>query len=364
MKGERSDFLQAEPYERTEKRKGHANGFKPKTIYTRCGELKISIPQVRGLEFYPRCVEKGLRSEKALKLAIGEMYVQGVSTRKVEKITEMLCGYNLSSTQVSRIAQEMDKELEVFRNRKLGEFPYMMLDARYEKIRHGGQIIDMAILIAIGINRNGYCEILGVSVSMSEAEIHWAEFLNSLKERGLKGVKLITSDDHKGLKNARKSVFSGVPWQRCQYHMSENAQAYSPTKNMKKEIGSSMRNIFNAPSKNEALNIAAIVGEEYKKKAPTFAKWLEENIEESLTIYNFPVEHRKRLRTSNLIERLNKEIKRRTRVAGIFPNEESCCRLVSAILIEINEEWITGKRYLNMDCELFAENITATKLIC
>ena len=347
MKVERSQCIKAQPYERNAERDGFGNGYKPKTIHTRMGPLRVAIPQVRGQKFYPSSLEKGCRSEIALKLAIAEMYVQGVSTRRVTEITEQLCGLEISSTQVSRLAKGLDEKLETFRTRPLQSYSFVMLDARYEKVRHAGHVRDCAVLIAIGINKDGYREVLGVSVALSEAEVHWRTFLESLLKRGLKGIKLITSDDHAGLKAARKAVFTSAPWQRCQFHMAQNAQSYSPTTAMQEEIGQLMRDIFNASTIEDARRKIAEVEEIYAKKAPAFVKWLEDNIEEGLTVYQFPQKIRKKIRTSNLLEALNKEIKRRTRVAGIFPHEESCLRLVTAVLQETHEDWICGRRFFD-----------------
>jgi transposase-like protein len=218
MKIERAHALGAGPYQRTEHRRGHANGYKPRTIHTRIGPLTVEVPQARGVEFYASALEKGVRSERALKLAVAEMYVQGVSTRKVAAITETLCGLEVTSAQVSRAAAALDDELGAWRGRPLGETPYLILDARYEHVRHGGQVVSCAVLVAIGIDRQGKRSILGVSVSPSEAEAHWRDFLASLQDRGLHGVKLVVSDRHAGLKEALDARLVGVPWQRCQFH--------------------------------------------------------------------------------------------------------------------------------------------------
>ena len=348
MKAERNKALGAAPYERSEERQGYANGFKDKRLNSRVGELELQVPQTRGVPFYPNCIEKGLRSERALKLAVAEMYLKGVSTRKVEKITEQLCGLEISSTQVSRMTKELDEEFNLFRNRDLGEFPYVVLDAIYLKVQHNGSVIDQAVFIAYGVNLEGKREILGISVSLSEAEVHWRGFFENLQRRGLKGVRLITSDDHPGLKAALRSVFPNVPLQRCQFHMSQNAQSYVPKKHMRIEIAESMRNIFNSPSLDMATMMIKKVSEDYEKSAPEFVTWLENNIREGLTIYNFPRKHQKKIRTSNGVERVNKEVKRRTRVAGLFPNKESALRLVTGVLIEIHEGWLTGVQYLDM----------------
>ena len=353
MKIERADFLQASPYERSEDRVGHANGFKDKTVCTRVGEVTLQVPQVRGLPadlvgFYPRSLEKGLRSERALKLAIAEMYVQGVSTRKVAQITQELCGVEVSSAQVSRASQLLDEELEIWRNRPLGKIPYLVLDARYEKVRHGGHIVDVALLIAVGVQADGKRAVLGVSVSLSEAEVHWRSFLTALLERGLHGVALIVSDDHAGLKQARQATLPSVPWQRCQCHLQRNAQAYVPQLALRAEVAQAIRDIFNAPDKTEAERMLDRLVDRYQHKAPKLAEWAQENIPQGLTVFSLPQPHRLRMRTTNGLERLNREIKRRTRVASIFPHEASLLRLASALLVEIDEEWRTGKIYLNM----------------
>jgi putative transposase len=236
--------LQARPYERTEGRRGYANGYKPKRVKTRVGEINFEVPQVREGGFYPGALEKGLRSERALMLALAEMYVQGVSTRKVAAITEQLCGSAVSSTQVSRAATLLDNVLEAWRRRSIGEVKVLYLDARYEKVRVDGQIRDAAILIASGVVKSGKRLILGVSVSLSEAEVHWRAFLEDLVTRGMQGVQLVVSDDHAGLRAARRAVMGGVPWQRCQFYLQQNALQYVPRKSMRKEVAEDIRIIF------------------------------------------------------------------------------------------------------------------------
>jgi len=228
MQVERSKYLQADEYERTEDRKGHANGYKPKTVRTRMGEITFAIPQVREGGFYPSALEKGVRSERALMITLAEMYVQGVSTRKVKAITEQLCGVEISAMQVSRATAQLDGVLQEWRERPLGEITYLYVDARYEKVRESGQVRDAAVLVASGITPAGERQVLGVSVSLSEHETHWKAFLKGLKDRGLNGVKLVISDDHTGLGAARRAVFGSVPWQRCQFHLQQNAGAYVP----------------------------------------------------------------------------------------------------------------------------------------
>lgn len=252
MKLEREQALGAKPYERSEERKGHSNGFKPKSLNSRLGPLDLQVPQARGISFYPQCLEKGSRSERALKLAVAEMYLKGVSTRRVEKITEILCGVHFTSMQVSRATSELDEEFKQFRNRLLGIYRYIYLDATYLKIRHSGTVINEATLIAYGVNIFGRREILGASISLSEAEVHWRQFLESLVKRGLRGVELCISDSHTGLTNALRTIFPSVPWQRCQFHMMQNALGYAPKKKMVDQIVESMRDIFNAKNLVEA----------------------------------------------------------------------------------------------------------------
>jgi putative transposase len=347
MKAERQNYLRAEPYQHSPERQGHANGYKPKTLTTRLGEITFDIPQVREGGFYPQALEKGLRSERALHLALAEMYVQGVSTRKVAAIVEQLCGASVSSTLVSQAAAKLDEGLEAWRNRPLGEIVYLFLDARYEKVRQDGQIRDAAVLIAVGVDPQGCRRILGVSISLSEAEIHWRTFLQSLVSRGLSGVRLVISDDHAGLKAARLAVFGGVPWQRCQFHLQQNAGAYIPRQSMKAEVAADIRKIFNAPDRATAESYLAHTVQKYTKTASKLAEWLEKNIPEGLTVFAFPAAHQRKLRTTNMVERLNREIHRRTSVASIFPSEKSCLRLISALLIERDEEWqVFGRVYL------------------
>ena len=349
MKIERSRYLQAEPYERTEQRQSYANGYKAKTVKTRVGTVDLAIPQTRDCEFYPHSLERGLRSERALKVALAEMYVQGVSTRKVAKITQELCGFEISSSDVSRASKSLDDQLQTWRDRPLEQFPYVYMDARYEKVRHNGVIIDCAVLLAIGISPSGHREVIGVSVKLSEQEVHWRDFMSSLKDRGLHGVKLFISDAHGGLKAARKAIFPTVPWQRCQFHLQQNAQSYVPKRSMKQEVAGRIRAIFTAPDNQEALRLLDIFLADYKDSAPELVAWAEEALPEGMVVFNMPQKHWRRLRTDNMLERLNKEILRRTRVATLFPNTASCLRLISAVVMEISDDWETGKAYLKME---------------
>lgn len=349
MRMEREQHLNVKPYERSEERKGHANGYKPKTVKTRVGAITFEVPQVREGGFYPEALEKGLRSERALALTMAEMYVQGVSTRKVSAIIEQLCGTGVSASQVSRAAGLLDEMLEAWRERTLGEIVYLQLDARYEKVRQAGKVQDAAILMACGVKKDGKRTILGVSVSLSEAEEHWRAFLESLVARGLKGVHLIISDDHVGLAAARKAVFSGIPWQRCQFHLQQNAQSYVPRVGLRREVAEDIRILFNAPDRETAQTYLDKVVNKYSTLAPKLADWMEINLPEGFTVFSFPKEHQRRLRTANGLERLSQEIKRRTRVVRVFPNEPSCLRLISAILMEANEDYEFGRIYLEMN---------------
>jgi putative transposase len=349
MRIERENYLGAKPYERNEERQGHANGYKPKTVKTRVGEVTFDIPQVREGGFYPHALEKGMRSERALLLTVAEMYVQGVSTRKVAIIAERLCGMQISASQVSRAAQQLDDELQSWRSRPLGEMVYLCLDARYERVRQSGCVQDAAILMACGVKKDGKRSILGISVSLSEAEVHWRAFLEGLVKRGLSGVQLIISDDHVGLEAARKAVFTGVPWQRCQFHLQQNAQSYVPRVGMRREVAEDIRIIFNAPDRETAEAYLGKAVKKYAKVAPKLADWMETNLVEGFTVFAFPRVHQRKLRTSNQLERLSQEIKRRTRIVRVFPNEQSCLRLISAILMEIGEEWEYGRLYLDLN---------------
>ena len=319
MRVERHQVLQAQPYERTDARKGYANGYKPKTLASRVGPITFSVPQVRGeTDFYPSALEKGIRSEQALKLAMAEMYVQGVSTRKVSAIVEELCGTAVSSSQVSDCAKLLDVELQKWRDRPLAACPYLMFDARYEKVRHDGQLRDCAVLIALGITPDGQRSILGVSVALSEAEVHWRTFFQSLVQRGLCGVTFIVSDDHPGMAAARKAVFGPAPWQRCQFHLQQNAQAYVPRLDQRTEVARDIRSVFECSSRPAADQRLKEIVAHYAKNAPKLAAWLEENLPQGLTVLTLPAAHQKRLRTSNALERVNQELKRRNRLRAVW----------------------------------------------
>ena len=275
MQAERQKYLNAAPYERTSERTDYANGYKDKTLLTRMGEVTVAVPQVRHGEFYPSALERGIRSERALKLALAEMYVQGVSTRKVAAITEAICGMELSSSQVSRCAAELDGVLQSWRERPLGTYPYLVLNARYESVRLAGRSQKVAVLIAVGVREDGKRSVLGVSVSLSEQEVHWRTFLKSLTQRGLIGVRLVVSDDHTGLKAAVCAVFGGVAWQRCQCHLQRNAQAYVPKQERKAQVAAAIRSVFAASDREGADTLLKRLVDTYQKSAPKLARRLE-----------------------------------------------------------------------------------------
>jgi len=347
---ERSHYLNARPHERTAGRVDYANGFKPKTVMTRVGEQTFDVPQVRGGGFYPSALEKGSRTEQALNIALAEMYVQGVSTRKVITVLQSLLGpeVSISSTPVSRAAEQLDVGLVAWRERPLGETPYIFLDARYERVREAGRLVDCAVLVAVGVTQSGHRRVLGVSVALSAAEVHWRAFLDSLIRRGLQGVKRIVSDDHAGLKAARRATLPSVPWQRCQFHLQQNAQSYVTRLEQRKPVAQRLRAICNAPDRIEAERLLKQAVSTWAIEAPKLAQWAEENLPEGFTVFDCACAHRVRLRTTNSLERINRELKRRTRVASIFPNTASCLRLVSALLAECDEEWITATIYLHL----------------
>jgi len=351
MKIEREQFLGASHYEHSQNRQGFANGYQDKRVDTQAGTLNLRIPKSAkhtDEPFYPQSLERGLRSQRAMMLTVCEMYVTGVSTRRVEKVMKSMGIESISSTQVSRANKTMDEALQVWRDRPLGKISYLILDARYEKVREGHQVIDMAVLSAIGVLPCGRRCVLGTAVALNEAEVNWREFLQGLVERGLYGVEFIVSDDHSGLKAARKAVFPAIPWQRCQFHLAHNAIHHAPNNAIKKRIGGELRSVWNALDLAAAeVNLKALVAQ-YQEKHPHLAQWLEDNVPEGLNAFALPAGHQKKMRTSNSIERtVQQELKRRTRLVRVFPNREALLRLVSAILIEIDDEWANANhRYI------------------
>lgn len=350
MQFEREMHLNASKYERTEGRTGYANGYKPKTITTGSGKIQLQIPQVRGSDrpFYPKSLERGSRSDRALRMAVAEMYVKGVSTRKVQSIFSELCDVNITADQVSRATQELDAELSNWRNRPIGEVKVLFLDATYHKVRMDGIVVPMATFIVTGVLADGHRSVLAVDSEQSESEVHWRKVLAGLKERGMHGVQLIISDNHDGLKAARQATLPGIPWQRCQMHLQQNAQAYVTKASLKGEVASDIRSVFNARSLEDARRLLAEIVEKYSKTQSKLSAWMEDNIPEGLTVFSFPELVRQFLRTNNPAENLNRQIKQRTQLIPAFPNVDSLLRLVSAICVEISDDWETSSyRYMS-----------------
>ena len=347
---EREQHLNAAPYQRgAEERNGYANGFKPRSFQTSLGSLDLAVPQVRNSDqpFQSSLLEKGSRSDRALKSAISTMYLNGVSTRKVTKVMEELCGFEVSSGQVSNLNKILDEEFQKWRTRQLPEIQYLMLDATYYKVRIDGVVRDCATLKAIGICReDGRRMILGVSCALSEAEVHWRGFLEGLKERGIGIPDMVTSDAHAGLKNALKTTLNATPWQRCQFHLQQNAQDHITKQDLKTPIAEEISSILTQDTLAQAQQKLEEFTKKWQVDQPKIASWAEENIPQSFTVLATPKQHHKKLRTSNSCETLNGNIKRRTRVVGIFPSEESLERLVTGVLIEISEGWETSRPYL------------------
>jgi putative transposase len=350
MEAERDAYVNAARFERGETRQTQRNGYKPRTLTTRVGRLELQVPKTRDGGFFPSILQRYQRSEAAVITALAECYVQGVSTRKVGAICEELFGDTLSHETVSRHVQELDVELEPWRQRRLeGDFPYVILDARYEKARVDHRIVDVAVLVAIGVSETGHRQVLGVEVVHGETRTSWGEFMQGLIRRGLRGVRLIVSDAHAGLQDARRRHFPGVEWQRCQRHFLMNALEKAP-KALKDQLHERLRAIWDQSYGYEAAVTAlnALV-RNLEPKHPELAAWLESDGEQTLTCLRYPPTHWLRIRTTNGNERLNEELFRRSRVVRIFPNPASCLRLASALLKEWHEDWITGRTYLNME---------------
>jgi putative transposase len=352
LEAEMTEHVGAAPHERTDARKGHRNGYKPRTLRTRVGTLNLLVPQDREGTFSTRLFSRYQRNEKALVLALMEMYVEGVSTRKVKDITEELCGTSFSKSLVSSLAGSLDAELRAWRNRQLEgmAYPYLFVDARYEKARVGHGVVSQGVLVVSAVRQDGFREILAVEVADTESEAVYHELFRSLKARGLKGVELVVSDDHEGLKGAVKRHFQGATsWQRCQVHYARNLLGTVGAKR-RKELAADLRGIFAAPDRRSALELASSVAEKWRGNGyEKVSEHVEEHIEECLACLAFPESHRRRIRTTNALERFNQELKRRTRVVRIFPNRQACLRLVSALAVEQSEEWLTGRRYLDME---------------
>lgn len=348
LEEELTAFLNAEPYDRTEERRGYRNGYKPRVLKTRVGRLELMVPKDREGRFQTELFEKYQRSEKALMLAITEMYVQGVSTRKVKNITEELCGLEISKSQVSALAKGLDAEVDGWRNRPLVKrYPYLVVDALYEKVRHAGSVVSRGVLTVTGIDSEGYREVLGIWCADTESEASWSGVFRELKDRGLSGVVYVVSDNHRGLVEAIHRHFQGVIWQRCQVHFIRNALGKVQKKDRKRVVAL-LREITGASCLESAQNRVREAVDTLADTHPKVADMLDRHGEEMLAVYALPDHHRKRMRTTNMIERLNEEFRRRTRVIRVFPNEASCVRMISALAIEINDEWMERK-YLTME---------------
>jgi putative transposase len=344
------EFVGAEPYERSEGRQGYRNGYRQRELFTRVGRLILRVPRDREGRFSTLLFERYQRSEKALVLALQESYLQGVSTRKVKRITEKLCGVEFSKDQVSRMAQGLDEDLYQWRSRPLNKnYPYLVADARYEHIREDGRVESQGVLTVKGIDEEGYREILSVAVAPGEEEESWSEVFADLLERGLdpKSVVCVVSDQHRGLRAALRRYLPGTIWQRCQTHYQRNAGVKVPRR-ARPEIHARLQDVFNAPDRENALDRAHCLIEDCRERFPELAAWLEETIEEALAVFALPPAHRRRLRTTNGLERYQQEGRRRSRVVRIFPNRASCLRLSSALAMEQSEDWLTGHRYLDM----------------
>jgi putative transposase len=349
LEAEMDEAIGAAKGERTASRSGYRSGYYGRTLVTRVGKLELRVPQDRQGRFRTEIFERYQRSEKALVGALTEMYVQGVSTRKVKAVTEELCGHEFSASTVSRMNQSLDAELDKFARRRLEEtYPYLILDARYEKVREDGVIRSQAVLIAIGVDWEGRRNVLAVELANRESLTSWREFALSLKQRGLKGVELVISDDHPGLRGAIREVFSEAVWQRCYVHFLRNALDHLPRK-ADDECMTELRWIYDRRTVEEARADLAAWLRKWGKRYQKLCDWVESNIEETLTFYRLPRQHHKNLKSTNLLERLNEEIKRRTLVVRIFPNVASCLRLVRALAVEMHENWIEATRYLNME---------------
>jgi transposase-like protein len=344
-----AEHVQAEPYERTVERRGYRNGYKPRQLATRVGTLALRVPQVRDGSFSSELFERYQRSEQALVCTLMEMVVNGVSTRKVAQITEELCGKAFSKSTVSDLCQGLDPLVNAWNERSLAEqrYPFVLVDALVLKIREGGRVRARSALLAIGVNEAGYREILGLQLGDSESERSWVEYFVWLKGRGLSGVDLVVSDSHGGLVNAVRLQFQGATWQRCQTHLSANVSDAAP-KALQEALHRRVRAIFEAPDSATAHVLLEKVCVDYAHSAPAAVATLERGFDDATAVLAVPALYRQRLRTTNAVERLNEEVRRRERVIRIFPNRESVIRLLGALLMEQDEAWTTGKRYFDM----------------
>ena len=348
LEAEMVEAVGAERHERTEGRQSYRSGYYRRGLVTRVGKLELRVPQDRQGRFSTELFARYQRSEQALVATLAEMYVQGVSTRKVKAVTEELCGHAFSASTISEMNKTLDERLTAFAGRRLEEpYAYLIVDARYEKVREAGIICSRAVMIAIGINWDGRREVLAVELANRESESSWRDFLLRLKERGLAGVEFVVSDDHAGLRRAIREILPEAAWQRCYVHFLRNALDYLPRK-APDDCLTELRWLYDRRSLEEARRDLAAWLKKWQGRYAKLCDWVEANIEETLTFYRLPLEHHKHLKSTNMLERLNEEIKRRTHVVRIFPNELSCLRLVRALAAEYHEDWIEATRYLNM----------------
>jgi putative transposase len=349
LEAEMAEVLGAEKGQRTGERRGYRSGYYPRSLVTRIGKIELRVPQDRQGRFSTEVFDRYQRSEKALVSTLAEMYIQGVSTRKVKRISEQLCGHAFSASTVSGINKKLDAELGKFARRRLTQdYPYLILDARYEKVRIDGVIQSQAVLVALGINWEGRREVLGVELANRESRSSWREFLQGLVKRGLHGVELAITDDHDGLKRAIREVLPESAWQRCYVHFLRNAHDKVPKKR-DDDCLRELKWIYERKKLEEAQADLGVWLSKWQERYPRLCDWVEENIGETLTFYRFPLAHHKHLKSTNMLERINQELKRRSHVIRIFPDEASCLRLLRALAVEIHEDWIEQHRYLNME---------------
>jgi putative transposase len=349
LEAEMDEALQAGKGERTASRLGYRSGYYSRTLVTRVGKIALRVPQDRQGRFRTEVFERYQRSEKALVAAMMEMYLQGVSTRKVKTITEELCGHEFSSSTISRIVQQLDEELDKFARRRFEEpYPYLILDARYEKVREEGAVRSQAVLMAIGINWEGRRHILAVELASRESVSSWKVLLTSLRQRSLSGVEFVVSDDHAGLRRAIQEVLPEAVWQRCYVHFLRNALDYLPRK-ADDDCLQELRWIYDRRDMQEARQDLAAWLAKWGKRYAKLCAWVEDNIEETFSFYRLPRQHHKNLKSTNMLERFMEEIKRRTLVVRIFPNAAACLRLIRALAAETHEDWIEAMQYLNME---------------
>lgn len=351
MQLEAADHLNADNYQRTPSRRGHRNGHKPRTLASRIGKLLLQVPQTRNcIPYQPSMFNRFQRSERALLITCADMYYHGVSTRKVQDVLQTMCGLNISSATVSRIACELDEKLAAFRDRGLDdiEYPYLQIDARYEKVRIDGHIVSQAVLVTVGIDAQGIRHILDWAVADSESEDTWGQLFKSLKDRGLKGLKLVTSDAHKGIQAAISRYFQSVQWQRCRVHFKRELLHKVPCKHYK-ELMADVISVFEPEGRNECMLRGMVMADKWRRHYPSVSKMLEEGLEDCLSVCSFDRNIWPKMNSTNMLENIMRRLKARSRVVGIFPNRRSCDRLMGALLVEIDEGWqVSDRPYLRM----------------